>query len=489
MTAQTGGAEPVILDISFGGHMKNLWTRVRQRMTLKKVALTAVQVVCAILMLWAFVPFVLEVFKYREQKARIELISARSSWGSTMESEVEWLESWAKQGITTSNEFDTFLHQKSETIRHLDRWGLELQYSPGAEADSQYANRLVAEQRTKIEAAYQQLRAKAVTKFGEAQIAAIEKNPQVTAYIASPSLEPVYSQALMSFLWSCLAMWPLLLCKVMRRGYKVWYELMPHRSPLAALLWPVASWFYPLDSPVNTTLKALRFATGVIITLLTWGAGGQAFAQGKKGKSGRNKTQSALIITTNQRIMPIGDALETTHRITILRGNVGVEEVVGVVDNSRAITWSSTLTPLYRVFGNPHLTVNALGGWRHLEIRPHTTNARNTIVDSAVFGGQIFLKTSRFSALTPVLRIENPITANQPSIFAWNTKARAKLGSSHFWSGVDAAVRKPLADSKPTSWTIGGVLDYQKRKWLLGGGIFRNQTGAMGARMEFQYTF
>jgi hypothetical protein len=476
--------------------VSKLWNRVRPRLTVKNITLSLIQMVSICATIAVFIPFVYKVLDYQFNKGRIEVVSSSSMWGRTMEEEVENFVSLTSHSSLNENGYSNARIWRDETVRLIDKWELEMVYSKGSEADPEYAQRAAEPYRNKVASAMAGYRQNLVGMFGKEGVAQMEADTSITAYRAEPSKTPVYYQLLISYLLSCVTMWPFLICKPLKRGkYKMWYEFMPHRSPFAAVIWWAAAKFYPLESPVDATLKALRFAAGIVISILSLGAAHQMFGQSTSKKSGkRQKTDSSYVVTTNQRAMPIGDGIETAHRVTILKDELGVENVFTVTANPRGTTLTNTLTPMLRIFRNKNATVNLLGGWRHVHSDPKTPGLPTIDQDLVVGGAQIFLKNDRLSALTPMLRVEKPLNgpANSPSIFGWNMKARVKLGDekkSHWWAGIDALVRKPLRLGSPTSWTIGGVFDYQKPKWLLGGGIFRNQAGAMGFRGEFQYTF
>jgi len=260
--------------------------------------------------------------------------------------------------------------------------------------------------------------------------------------------------------------------RLRERGLTLWVEaLQPQQFLLAVAAWPVFMWKYPMHTPATQMRWALRYATLVLGTLLSGGAGVAKAETAKDGSKRDRRGPWSLqldaratdtiggpsapeVLGKATLAMPSGPFLEST--IVVRKGFRFASEIFGV--------------PVAKPKG---FVINAVGG-------VIATDAGNRSVTTGfkIFGGGKY-----WGMGMPACGVERQWSPQWVTTWAAAAQVFAKP-TARLRVGVEASVRK-IPGAKP-SWYAGGLVGWSfgKGKPAVEGLMFHNSAGAERVRVR-----
>lgn len=322
----------------------------------------------------------------------------------------------------------------------------------------------------------------------------------IDATSTPPGWKNLKSNLLLTYFFSVMLMAILMGLKAKNHSRSLLVEILtPQRLPLAAIAWPVTMWVYPYGSPLESLKFAVKFATYVLATFLSFGTAGVAKAQTAANKNNPTKKNIAgWVMQSDTRYGMItvgtGPDPQRQQRLTITSPKGWVAENVAGSNDKQ---WNLLSTWGKRIFRDKKFTVNLLPGFR---ITHSKLNGQAD--ESLLINGQVFVtiplhqKTPIISTLlsaNPVIQFERGIAGNTTSkraSFTWVNQTFVKLKRFNLFPGWETVVSK--ATERPLSYSTGPLLEWQipKKHWpRIGVGYIRNQIGAEVLRFRLTQTF
>ncbi len=262
------------------------------------------------------------------------------------------------------------------------------------------------------------------------------------------------------------------LTRAHEKGLPVWLEfLQPSHLALAVVAWPMFAWAYPRHTPAQQMQWALRYATLVLGTLLSGGAG-VAKAETAKDSSKRDRKNPWSLQLDLRATDTVGgpSAPEFLGKATLAIPSGSFLESTHVIKKDLWFTSEILGVPIAKPKG---FVINAVGG-----VIATSAGNRSITTGFKIFGGGKY-----WGMGMPACGVERQWSPQWVTTWAAAAQLFAKPTPS-LRVGVEASIRK-IPGTKP-SWYAGGLVGWSfgKGKPAVEGLMFHNSAGAERVRVR-----
>lgn len=473
------------------------------------VVLFAVKSVTALVMVCCFLPFLFEARDAYQLLAVRKYASVGSSSGDGVfqlgldTSFRKW-----KDGLKDTQLIGVGSTKigRIDLIRRYGKTPVEFSFCVYCEADYQVLKQEADANIAKVNQLYDEYRARMVTIHGELAVADEEdRNRSDESQIDQASWSWLCCLLLICYLCSCAARLPFLALRSYFQGHRLIIEfLTPDRIPAMALFYPVIEIGFVFTKPIDSFKRTLGWILWCLMSVLSFGVSGagKASAQSGTGKAG-GKRASGYVWTVDareERELVEGEGNTVTLRTMLSQAGKKAFMEAFLFDKSSSAGNSASflLTPgftlLRKANADNKLTLNLIGGWRHLR----TESAAGNVVhqNRLVFGSEFFALRKNFQFYNPAARFELQPKSGGLKLFTYTAQllARGSTGK-RFWVGPEGNFTKQWG--RPHTGYIGGVvaIDPKPGKSRIEFGLFKAllPTGpaplSLRARLIYNFAF